>query len=89
LFCFTDDNPHPHRADWMDAPRQRMWKQYKIISRRLWGRLTIIVIWAWLGVEATTDDGSHEHSCLAVSETEVSFFVLFVSFFCKEETGVS
>ena len=30
-----------------------------------------------LDVEATTDDGSREHSCLAVSETEVSLFLSF------------
>ena len=41
-----------------------------------------------LDVEATTDDGSREHSCLAVSETEVSLFLSFF-FLCKQETGVS
>jgi len=37
-----------------------------------------------LDVEATTDDGSREHSCLAVSETEVSLFLSFF-FFAKKK----
>ena len=42
-----------------------------------------------LDVEATTDDGSREHSCLAVSETEVSLFLCFFFFFSLQRRNWS